>query len=129
LEEIPTDRVERVRGRDVVQYRGSILPLVDVATELGISTNEADGPLQVVVCTTGAGQVGLVVSAILDVVEHGSAASSPSSSLSVSADGRSAPPIAVVDGRITELLDVERLLARSELGAETRGVRRGEEAA
>jgi two-component system chemotaxis sensor kinase CheA len=85
LEELPADSIERVGGRELVQYRGEILPLL----RLG---GPADGRVvAVVVCATRGRSVGLVVDAIVDIVE-----------------GTGVAGTEVVHGRITELLDVER---------------------
>ena len=52
LEEFPRDRLERAGAHPVVQYRGEILPLVDLRAMLGrdgSDASHADAPLQVVV--------------------------------------------------------------------------------
>jgi two-component system, chemotaxis family, sensor kinase CheA len=85
LEELPADAVERVGGRELLQYRDEILPLV----RLGGSPD--DGVVSVVVCATGGRSVGLVVDEIVDIVE-----------------GAGGLGTAVVQDRITEVLDVER---------------------
>jgi two-component system, chemotaxis family, sensor kinase CheA len=86
LEELPAGTIERVGDRELVQYRGEILPLV----RLGGSPD--DEMVAVVVCAGGGRSVGLVVDAIVDIVE-----------------GADALGTAVVRDRITEVLDVGRL--------------------
>jgi two-component system chemotaxis sensor kinase CheA len=113
LEEFPRDRVERVAGRGVVQYRGEILPLLDVDAALGAVprpggvadavTPEDQGTLQVVVYGDGQHSVGLVVERILDVVEQEGDVQGPSSRPGVERT-------AVLQGRVTELLNVEALM-------------------
>jgi two-component system chemotaxis sensor kinase CheA len=105
LEEFPRQRVERAGGRLVVQHRGQILPLIDVGAALGqpAHADGADETLQVVVCAREARTVGLVVGRILDIVEEDS---------DVRGDA-SRPGVAyttVVQGRVTEMLDVEALV-------------------
>jgi two-component system, chemotaxis family, sensor kinase CheA len=102
LEEFPAASIEHVGSRALVQYRDEILPLVHLAPVLdGGGTRGEDDVVAVVVCVTRGRSVGLVVDAILDIVEGGS-------------PGRADPvgvgPIgtAVVQDRITELLDVEQ---------------------
>jgi two-component system chemotaxis sensor kinase CheA len=90
LEELPAGAIERVGDRELVQYRGEILPLV----RLGGSPD--DGLVPVVVCTARGRGVGLVVDAIVDIVE-----------------GSGGAGTAVVQDRITELLDVERVVAEA----------------
>jgi two-component system, chemotaxis family, sensor kinase CheA len=76
LEEFPRASVERLGGRDVVQYFGDILPLEDVAGLLPgaraaraqLGTNAAT--LQTLVLNRNGRQVGVVVDRILDTVEE-----------------------------------------------------------
>ncbi len=69
LETIARDAVELVGGREVVQYRGSILPLARLDRLLGVGHLEHGGPLQVVVHTGGGRSVGLVVESIVDILD------------------------------------------------------------
>ncbi len=112
LEEFPRSAVERVGGREVVQYRGEILPLVRVARALGLRragprrprpAGAGAGPLPVVVYESRGRRFGLVVGRILDIVdEHVTAHSEPVR-----------PGVlfnAVVQERVTEFLDVDGML-------------------
>jgi len=107
LEEISGADVEQAGGRDVVQYRGAILPLVDLSRELGIMANErdADEPLQVVVYSEHGRSVGFVVQQILDIVEE-----------HVTVRHRAPQPgvlgAAVIQGKVTDLLDVHGVIRR-----------------
>lgn len=104
LEEFPRDLVERGSGQDVVQYRGEIMPLVDVARALGVPAGAADSELmQVVVHTSGGRSVGLVVEEILDIVEE-------HVSVAAVASRRGLLGSAVVQGRVTDLLDIEAVI-------------------
>jgi len=101
LEEIPAGSVEHVGSRELVQYGEEILPLVRLSGGVGAAARADGDALTVVVCSTGGRAVGLVVEAIVDIVEGG-------------LPGRGAPGAAgllgtaVVQQRITELLDVEQ---------------------
>jgi two-component system, chemotaxis family, sensor kinase CheA len=107
LEEFPPARVERVADRRVVQYCGQILPLVDVDAVLrpGAETEPpADGgAVQVVVYVQQDRPVGLVVQRILDIVERDSDVQGSPSRPGVACT-------AVIQGHVTELLDVEALI-------------------
>ncbi len=101
LEEFSRESIEGAGSRRVVQYRGEILPLVTLDPVLG-PTDEAtprDSPLQIVVLTSEAGSVGLVIDRILDIVHD-----------SVVIKRAGARPgvrgTAVIQGRVTEMLDV-----------------------
>lgn len=101
LEDFPAERVERVGGVEVLQYRGQILPLVRLDRAMASAldaTQQAN--LQVVVCRSAAGCVGVVVESVLDIVEEDLSVRS-----GLGVDGHDGS--AVVQGRITELFDVD----------------------
>jgi two-component system chemotaxis sensor kinase CheA len=104
LEEIPLGDLEQADGREVVQYRGQILPIVRLSNVLGVgmSTETAD-PMQVVVYTEGERSVGLVVDRVLDIVE---------TSLEVHRSTRHDGIVAsaVIQQRVTDLLDVQGII-------------------
>ena len=109
LEELEAARVERAGSQEVVQYRGRILPLLRPSRHLqerrGKSRAPAaagDGLLQVVVCHVEGGSCGLVVDGIDDIAREAVTARRPSSRAGVTS-------VIVVRGRVTELLDLERL--------------------
>ena len=129
LEEFPVYLVERAGSRRVVQYRGAILHLLDVARELRKLQRKTDGTTRrrkpktdtavsfemgevptthVVVYAGASGQIGLVVESILDIVEDEVAIQSQANRLGVLFT-------AVVHGRVTEFLDVEQLIETSQL--------------
>ncbi len=106
LERLPASSVESVGHREVVQYRGAILPLIRASTHLGTggwnadpSDDRATDDLEVVVFSERGRSVALVVSEVLDVVD--AAAATPSDVLDQGLLGSM-----VVDDRVTELLDV-----------------------
>ena len=66
LEEITTDRIERAGNRLLVQYRGQLMPLVPMDVDLDDPTVTRR---PVLVFSDGGRSMGLVVDAILDVVE------------------------------------------------------------
>ena len=108
LERFPTERVQRDWDTEVVQYGGGILPLHRLVDHPGANdarlATAADGEVEVVVCNTTAGQVGLVVDAVEDVVE-GERVSSPLPNR---------PGIAgrvVIGDRVAEVVDPEALVA------------------
>ncbi|MGD1147040.1 MAG: chemotaxis protein CheA [Thermoanaerobaculaceae bacterium] len=122
LETFPILAVERIGGREVVQYRGGILPLLRVPSHfagerdrvrLG-TTVEAQDHLHVVVFTEEGRQLGLVVDEILDIVEE---------RFTVEGVGVREGVLgsAIVKGRVTELLDVQKIIGE----AQTPGRRRG----
>lgn len=111
LEEIPRSNIERAGNRFVVQYRGEILPLIDVARALRRRRPRDEKArtetLQVIVCSLQGKQYGLVVASILDIVEEGLLAQSSSTVQGVRLT-------AVIQGKVTELLDVEKIISEME---------------
>ena len=107
LEEFPLDRLERVGGHEVVQYRGQILPLVRLDHALRGYGDAAGDTAQVVVCRSNDRMIGVVVTAILDIVEEELTVRS-------SLDTRGHLGSAVVAGHVTELVDIERAVCAVE---------------
>lgn len=104
LEEVPIDAIEHAAGRPVVQYRGVLLPLVDLREVFGMGGAATCGPsLQVVVYSEKGRSLGFVVDQILDTVEteltihHRNVRSGVLGS-------------AIVLGRVTDILDVHSVI-------------------
>jgi two-component system chemotaxis sensor kinase CheA len=104
LEEFPRDRIERAGSREVVQYRGQILPLMRLSHLLGAYSEEAEGDtVSVVVYSEGGRSVALVVDRIVDIAENSTTARRDAAE-----DGLVGT--AVIQQRVTELLDVRRAI-------------------
>ena len=103
LEEIPAKTIERSQGREVVQYRGEILPLLRLSELFHEPVQERD-LLQVLVLCEADGSVGLVVDRIEDIVEE---------AVELRSDARSGllQGAAVIRERVADVLDVKRVLA------------------
>ena len=126
LEEFPRTMLEYLGEREVVQYRGQILPLVDVSHELeqlrcsnsrfaperqsatrkktnGTTLDSSADTISVVVCGGSNQRVGLVVEKILDIGND-----------EISARSRADRPgvlfTAVVKGKVTEFPDVAAIV-------------------
>ncbi|MGA3327299.1 MAG: chemotaxis protein CheW [Terriglobia bacterium] len=114
LEEFSRSSVETAEGRDVVQYRGQILPLIHLSSALPDRRAQprSSGPpepegvnekIQVVVYTDQGRSIGLVVDRILDIAQE-----------RVKTQKRTGRQgtlgSMVVQGRVTELLDVKGII-------------------
>ncbi len=99
LEEFAAESIERVGSREVVQYRGSILPVLRLATLLGSYSTEDRPTVQVVVYSERGRSVALAVDAILDIVEGEVDVRSDIEESGLTGS-------AVIQSRVTELLDV-----------------------
>jgi len=106
LEEIAPEKVERAAGREVVQYRGAILPLLGLSRELLDEPRpESSDPLLVIVYSVQGRSIGFVVEQILDIVEEAITVRSQAAREGVLGS-------AVVQGRVTDLLDVQGVIRR-----------------
>ncbi len=118
LEELDATKVERLGEREVIQYRGQILPLVRVFAHLPERRKEPRNPdsgvpaglLQVVVYAhqVAGGEprhVGLVVGAIVDTVEVPAKLERTASRLGIVG-------CTVIQGKVTEVLDAAFVIER-----------------
>jgi two-component system chemotaxis sensor kinase CheA len=104
LEEFPRERIEHAGSREVVQYRGQILPLVRLSHLLGAYGEEPEGDtVSVVVYSEGERSVALVVDRIVDIAENSTTARRD-------AEEDGLVGTAVIQQRVTELLDVRRAI-------------------
>jgi two-component system chemotaxis sensor kinase CheA len=112
LEEFAPSMLERVAERHVVQYRGEILPLVEIGDLIArrAGTHRAADSwvpgdrVPVVVYSDGQRQVGLMVGQIVDVVEQ---------LLPVASDEGVAGEMSgclVIGQKVTQLVDLQRLI-------------------
>ncbi|MGV6872319.1 hybrid sensor histidine kinase/response regulator [Pseudochelatococcus sp. B33] len=100
LEVFDADRIERVTGHDLVQYRGSLMPLVYV-DESSRHNGQKERPL--LVFTDQGRAIGFVVDEIVDIVDEDFTIEF----------GSGAPGVvgtAVVRGKATEILDIGHFL-------------------
>lgn len=115
LEEFPRAELENLGARQVVQYFGRILPLVEVSEELEIlriggrsfTSHRQEGDendiVPVVVCVVGDQRVGLIVDRILDVVDDQVGERSPANRPGILFT-------AIVQEKVTEFIDVAALV-------------------
>lgn len=103
LERMPADRIERVGSREVVQYRGDLLPVARLDRVLGAMSYEQPEELLVIVLTSGGVTVAVVVGEIVDIVTD-----DPASRSGLEDTGLTGST--VIKDRVTELLDVSDLL-------------------
>ena len=109
LEEFPASRIERSGSGEVIQYRGQILPLIRVAQYVvcGDAGCDATEVVKVVVCAEAGTNYGLVVNEIHDIVDEAVAVKRTSA-------GRGILGSAVIQSRVTDLLDVSGIIRASD---------------
>lgn len=107
LEMIAANAVETVGSREVVQYRGKIIPLLRLDRHLGIYSERQPSELPVAVYSQAGHSVAIVMDEIIDIVEHENAERS-------TVDDRGFVGSVVVRDRIVGLLDVEQAIASAD---------------
>jgi two-component system chemotaxis sensor kinase CheA len=108
LEEFPATQVERFAGHEVIQYREQIMPLVRLAEALGYAGASDSELLQVIVYSSNGRSVGLVVDEILDIADQSAAVQQIRQVATLKG-------AAVIQQRVTDLLNVPALLAAQQL--------------
>jgi two-component system, chemotaxis family, sensor kinase CheA len=99
LEQVRIDTVEKVGNREVVQYRGAILPIVRLDRHLGAYGETEREVLEVIVYSDHGRSVAIVVEEILDIVDGEAAVRSDIDDMGLLGS-------AVLGDKVTELLDV-----------------------
>ncbi|HEY0126874.1 MAG TPA: chemotaxis protein CheA [Blastococcus sp.] len=99
LEQVRAEAVEKVGNREVVQYRGAILPMVRLDRHLGAYGETDRDVLEVIVYSDHGRSVAIVVEQILDIVDGEAAVRSDIDDLGLLGS-------AVLGDKVTELLDV-----------------------
>ncbi|MBX9678076.1 MAG: chemotaxis protein CheA [Gemmataceae bacterium] len=108
LEELPATSIEMADQREVVQYRGQIMPLIRLGGVLGVGDDGTPKELlQVVVYSEGGRSVGLVVDRILDIVETPSEMQRQGGRNGILGS-------TVIQQRVTDLLDVPGIIRTQE---------------
>ena len=109
LEEFPRSSIEHAGGRQVVQYRNRILPLVSLRDVLEPGAHDREqtaDPAQVIVFNDGDRSVGVVVDQILDVAEE-------AITVRQNSNRKGLIGSAVVGNRVTDFLDLHDVLSAS----------------
>jgi two-component system chemotaxis sensor kinase CheA len=118
LEELPSSQVEQSGSQWVAQYRGRILPLIHLGSAFDERHRRRRAPkpaaesigkqFQVLVCHNEGQTVGVVVERILDIVEDAAEVQYPATRAGIRCS-------AVINGRVTELIDIPAILRSSGL--------------
>lgn len=112
LEEFTHEMVEHSGSREVVQYRDGILPLVRLAPAIGLpDSSDHQDQISVVVHEGSDGRlVGIVIDRVLDVVDVAAAMNDVGLR-------RGVLGTAVVQDRVTDLVDLDAVVALTPVGA------------
>lgn len=106
LEEFSCDRIELAGSRSVVQYRGRVLPLIqlgDYVDSVGDHTSTSADKVQVIVFSASATRFGVIVEEIVDIVEE-------AISIRTRSDSAGLLGSVVIGGQVTDVIDVRHLI-------------------
>ena len=103
LEEFEIEKIEFSNGRDMVQYRGSLMPLVQVNDFVQRRT---EGSQPMLVFSDAGRSMGLVVDEIVDIVDE-------QLNIEVSSEIPGLLGTAVIKGKATEIIDVGHFLPQA----------------
>ncbi len=121
LEEFEASKVETTGDQDVVQYRGEIMPLIHLSKVVHAespATKGSDRALQVVVYSDQGHSVGLVVEQILDIAEERVTVERRAKQVGILGS-------AVIQQRVTDLLDVQGIVSAVDSKSSERPVAAG----
>ena len=108
LEEFSRDVVEVSGEKEVVQYRGEIMPLINLSKVFDLSSvRNEDEPMQVIVYSDQGRSVGVVVADIIDIVEE-------AVTIKKGSIGHGLLGSAVIQDKVTDMLDVEGLIRQAD---------------
>ena len=108
LEEFSRDVVEISGEKEVVQYRGEIMPLINLSKVFGMSSMRSeDETMQVIVYSDQGRSVGVVVADIIDIVEE-------AVTIKKWSIGHGLLGSAVIQDKVTDMLDVEGVIRQAD---------------
>jgi two-component system chemotaxis sensor kinase CheA len=108
LEEFSRDVVEISGEKEVVQYRGEIMPLINLSKVFGMSSMRSeDETMQVIVYSDQGRSVGVVVADIIDIVEE-------AVTIKKGSIGHGLLGSAVIQDKVTDMLDVEGVIRQAD---------------
>lgn len=102
LERMESERIERVASREVVQYRGELVPMVRLENALSAYGDADVDDLLIIILTVEETTIAISVTQVLDIVDY-----VPEESSDISGNGLNGS--AVVGGAVTELVDLPSL--------------------
>jgi len=100
LEEIDARKIELSNGRHMIQYRGHLMPLISMNTNVRV---KGEGAQPLLVFSDGSRSVALVVDEIVDIVED-------RLDIQVASDNPGVLGSAIIKGQATEIIDVGHFL-------------------
>jgi purine-binding chemotaxis protein CheW len=98
----------------IINLRGRIIPVVDLRTRFGLPAEEWTANTRIVVVEIGGNTIGVIVDAVLEVLNIHSEAIEPPPPVIANLDSDFLFGVAKLDQRLIILLDLDRVLSRTE---------------
>ncbi|MGA0596389.1 chemotaxis protein CheW [Enterovirga sp. CN4-39] len=96
--------------RGVINLRGAVLPVVDLAARLGLETTDPTARHVIIVSRIGEQLVGLLVDAVSDILTVSEDALQPTPDVAYDPAGAFVKGLLPVDGRLISLVSLDRML-------------------
>ena len=96
--------------RGVINLRGAVLPVVDLAARLGLRSTEPTARHVIIVSRIGKQLVGLLVDAVSDILTVTKDALQPTPDVAYDAERAFVKGLLPVDGRLISLVALDRML-------------------
>ncbi|OYV30870.1 MAG: chemotaxis protein CheW [Acidocella sp. 20-61-6] len=103
--------------RGVINLRGAVLPIIDLAVRLGLPRTEATERNVIVVVQIAHQQIGLLVDAVSDILTVSDSSIQPTPDVTSDLVKTFVRGLLPVDGRMISLISLEQILPPSELQA------------
>jgi purine-binding chemotaxis protein CheW len=103
--------------RGVINLRGAVLPIVDLAARLGFETGETSDRNVIIVAQIGGQVVGLLVDAVSDILTVTDDVIQPTPDVASDTAKTFVRGLLAIDGRMISLIGLERVLPDFELEA------------
>lgn len=96
--------------RGVINLRGTVLPVVDLAMRLGLDETEPEDRNVIIVVDVGSRVMGLRVDAVSDILTFTRDQLQPPPDVATSSSGTFVKALTILDDRMVRLLDLEAVL-------------------
>lgn len=103
--------------KGVINLRGAVLPIVDLASRLGFESTQASDRNVIIVADIGGQVVGLLVDAVSDILTVTDDVIQPTPDVASETAKTFVRGLIAIDGRMISLIGLERVLPDAELEA------------
>jgi purine-binding chemotaxis protein CheW len=97
--------------RGVINLRGSVLPIVDLAERLGFPPTDATARQVIIVVQVGAQIIGLLVDAVSDILTQSTESIQPTPEVATDVVRSFVRGVLAIDGRMIGLIELDSLMS------------------